>query len=279
LPGSPCDDGNADTGNDVWTADCTCVGAPLDCVGVPGGPALPGSPCDDGNANTGNDAWTGTCVCIGQPLDCVGAPGGLALPGTPCDDGDPATVNDVWSSTCICTGIPLDCAGVLFGTAFVDECGTCAGGTTGILPNPDLDSDGIVDCLDNCPGVSNPMQGDFDNDGVGDLCDNCPWQPNADQADGDGDGIGDVCDEVGIAEHGGMIEIRMHPNPTLGLLRLEPFMHNAREVLIQDGRGAVVLRLPYHTVLNVSVLAQGTYLLTVVDGNGTAIGRVRMVRL
>jgi hypothetical protein len=46
---------------------------------------------------------------------------------------------------------------------------------------------------DNCPGVTNPDQGDVDNDGAGDLCDNCVLIANADQADADGDGIGDAC--------------------------------------------------------------------------------------
>jgi hypothetical protein len=35
----------------------------------------------------------------------------------------------------------------------------------------DADSDGRVDCFDNCPNVSNPMQADVDEDGVGDVCD------------------------------------------------------------------------------------------------------------
>ncbi|MCB0779075.1 MAG: hypothetical protein KDC03_05970, partial [Flavobacteriales bacterium] len=30
-----------------------------DCQGTPGGPALPGTPCNDGNASTGNDTWDG----------------------------------------------------------------------------------------------------------------------------------------------------------------------------------------------------------------------------
>ncbi|MBS1547790.1 MAG: hypothetical protein JSU02_10530, partial [Bacteroidetes bacterium] len=37
-----------------------------DCLGVPGGTALPGTPCDDGNSNTINDTWTADCQCIGS---------------------------------------------------------------------------------------------------------------------------------------------------------------------------------------------------------------------
>jgi hypothetical protein len=58
----------------------------------------------------------------------------------------------------------------------------------------DLDTDGVADYLDNCPGEYNPLQTDLDGDGVGDDCDNCELTPNGDQRDVDGDGYGDLCD-------------------------------------------------------------------------------------
>ncbi len=70
----------------------------------------------------------------------------------------------------------------------------------------DLDSDGVVDTLDNCVQRYNPDQADSDNNGRGDVCedydrdgheeaiDNCPTEPNRDQRDTDSDGIGDACD-------------------------------------------------------------------------------------
>ena len=94
----------------------------------------------------------------------------------------------------------------------------------------DDDGDGILNTMDNCPRVFNPIrpvdegkQGDLDGDKVGDACDpcpldanttmckpadpndndsdgitngmdNCPDAGNADQKDGDMDGKGDVCD-------------------------------------------------------------------------------------
>ena len=63
LPGTSCDDGIEETTNDVYAADCACVGE--DCEGVLGGEALPGLPCDDGDPLTANDTWQSGCVCQG----------------------------------------------------------------------------------------------------------------------------------------------------------------------------------------------------------------------
>ncbi|HEY0976502.1 MAG TPA: T9SS type A sorting domain-containing protein [Flavobacteriales bacterium] len=63
LPGTACDDGNADTTNDLYQDDCSCAGE--DCEGVVGGSALPGTPCDDGDPNTGDDIWATGCICSG----------------------------------------------------------------------------------------------------------------------------------------------------------------------------------------------------------------------
>jgi len=77
---------------------------------------------------------------------------------------------------------------------------------------PDEDSDGVPDTLDNCYWDYNPTQSDSDRDGVGDACDgadddkdddliqdwfdNCPTDYNPDQVDTDGNGSGDVCDPI-----------------------------------------------------------------------------------
>lgn len=58
----------------------------------------------------------------------------------------------------------------------------------------DLDSDGVDDGIDNCPGVTNADQADPDGDGFGDPCDNCPAGDNPSQSDGDDDGVGNLCD-------------------------------------------------------------------------------------
>ena len=119
LPGSPCDDNNPSTGNDVYLADCSCLGLLIDCEGVAGGGALPGATCDDGDSSTVNDAYDSSCSCVGIPVvvDCEGVPNGPALPGTPCSDGDATTGNDVFLADCSCLGQLIDCAGVPGGNA------------------------------------------------------------------------------------------------------------------------------------------------------------------
>jgi hypothetical protein len=58
----------------------------------------------------------------------------------------------------------------------------------------DVDSDGVAEAEDNCPGLPNPDQADGDSDGYGDPCDNCPATANILQVDLDSDGEGDDCD-------------------------------------------------------------------------------------
>jgi hypothetical protein len=73
---------------------------------------------------------------------------------------------------------------------------------------PDADGDGVLNEVDNCPNVANPLQIDTDGDGFGDACDadidndgvdnsvdNCELISNPDQTDTDLDGAGNSCDE------------------------------------------------------------------------------------
>ena len=105
-PFSACDDGNANTSNDIVQLNCSCAGIANDCNGVPGGPDVPGAPCDDMDSNTVNDTYQPNCSCVGQIIDCLGTPGGPALPGTPCFDFNPNTFNDVYDAFCVCAGGP-----------------------------------------------------------------------------------------------------------------------------------------------------------------------------
>ncbi|HEY0975966.1 MAG TPA: GEVED domain-containing protein, partial [Flavobacteriales bacterium] len=116
LPGTPCNDNNADTGNDTWNANCQCAGLILDCTGTPGGGIQPGTPCNDNNPDTGGDAYNANCACAGQPYDCTGIPGGSATVGTACNDNNGATGNDVYDAECQCVGQPFDCLGIAGGT-------------------------------------------------------------------------------------------------------------------------------------------------------------------
>ncbi|MBP9081015.1 MAG: T9SS type A sorting domain-containing protein [Flavobacteriales bacterium] len=53
------------TGNIVGGAVTAGGGCAYDCLGVPGGPALPGTPCDDGDPNSSNDVYGTNCQCSG----------------------------------------------------------------------------------------------------------------------------------------------------------------------------------------------------------------------
>lgn len=78
----------------------------------------------------------------------------------------------------------------------------------------DLDGDGFLESMDNCPSLSNPYQNDSDKDGQGNECDltpygqdqdgdgygdsidNCPSIANPGQENIDGDYLGDACDPI-----------------------------------------------------------------------------------
>ena len=110
-----------------------------------------------------------------------------------CDESDAARHP---GATELCDGIDNDCSGE--------------------IDDADLDFDSVRDCVDNCLGVSNPMQSDPDGDGVGQLCDLCPGVADPDQADMDADGRGDACDcqpiDPGDREPAEVYEFRIGPS-------------------------------------------------------------------
>ncbi|XP_066924017.1 cartilage oligomeric matrix protein-like [Clytia hemisphaerica] len=57
----------------------------------------------------------------------------------------------------------------------------------------DMDGDGVMNLVDNCPKIVNIDQKDSDSDGYGDVCDNCPDVANPKQENTDGNAYGDVC--------------------------------------------------------------------------------------
>lgn len=295
LPGTACNDGNAATINDVYGADCACMGIippMMDCQGVPNGPAMPGSACNDNDPATGNDHWNANCNCVGQFIDCNGIPGGTVHPGSACDDGNQATTNDVYSEDCLCQGsmsypirVPIlapDCAGIPGGNASLDDCGICAGGQTGVVPNADEDNDGLIPCEDNCSTAFNPNQADFDSDGVGDACDNCVWLANEDQADLNNNGIGDAC-ELGAT---GLEEVPMEgqgmaiwPNPAREHVVVRCDVGQPVQLRFFDPSGRLVLEMHYQQQVDVSSMASGTYVVFALGTDGRAIARVRFVKL
>ena len=117
VNGDPCDDGNANTVNDVVT-NCICAGTLLndDCEGVPGGPAQPGTACNDNNDCTINDVYDANCNCEGTFQDsdsdgvcdaddnCPTVPGQI---GSACNDGNASTINDQLDGNCNCVGTPV----------------------------------------------------------------------------------------------------------------------------------------------------------------------------
>ena len=286
LPATACNDNNANTINDVWGNNCTCAGTPVtfDCLGVANGTALPGTACNDNNANTINDVWGNNCTCAGTPVtfDCLGVANGTALPGTACNDGNPFTTTDQWNPDCFCVGTLdiADCAGVPGGSATIDACGVCAGGTTGLIPDADTDSDGLLDCNDNCPAVANNAQMDYDGDGVGDACDNCVWQFNPDQLDSDGNGQGDVCDvTTGIPEGENEAVFRLSPNPSRGgSLNVECTYAGRRTLRFHNAVGELVLESGFQQRMEIDALATGVYIVFAIDAEGRPLAQTRFVK-
>jgi uncharacterized protein (TIGR02145 family) len=80
--GATCDDGNANTNNDVINGSCVCAGTQIvngctnaqacnynAAANVDNGTCLiQGSACNDNNANTTNDVINGSCVCAGTAV-------------------------------------------------------------------------------------------------------------------------------------------------------------------------------------------------------------------
>ena len=107
--GTPCDDNNPQTINDIYTN------------GICSGTNVEGNTCDDGNVQTINDIYTNG-VCTGTNVEgqsCTingmvnttyhnGVCQGGNLVGDTCDDGNIQTINDVWLSDGTCAGTNVE---------------------------------------------------------------------------------------------------------------------------------------------------------------------------
>ncbi|MCB0599055.1 MAG: right-handed parallel beta-helix repeat-containing protein, partial [Phaeodactylibacter sp.] len=94
----------------------------VDCDPDPNVTAYPGSPCDDGDPTTANDVYNENCQCAGTPTACFGIgdadgdgvcadtdcddndPNIAYQPGDACDDGVPTTSGETIQVDCSCGG-------------------------------------------------------------------------------------------------------------------------------------------------------------------------------
>jgi hypothetical protein len=158
-----------------------------DCFGLPA--CLEAGNCHDFVDNDHD------CLTDCQDSECFGDPTCPLTETGLCSDG----YDNDWDGLADCRDV--DC----FGYPACDESQNCHDGYDNDFdlhvdcldtdcPRPDTDSDTWPDCVDNCPLLYNPGQGDYDGDQRGDGCDDCPFNYDYYQPNCDGDGLGDACD-------------------------------------------------------------------------------------
>ena len=90
--------------------------------------------------------------------------------------------------------------------------------TISVDPIADVDDDGALDDVDNCPTLANDQSND-DGDPFGNACDRCPSIASATTHDEDGDLVGDECDvcpafeDLAIDTDGDGVGDTCDPNP------------------------------------------------------------------
>ncbi len=146
VAGTACNDGNANTTNDVEDGNCACEGTPINTVDCPALSANIGDSCNDGDANTTNDVVNANCNCTGTPINTVDCPALSANIGDSCNDGDASTTNDVINANCNCEGTPTNTGGGCTTTTNVALNGTATQSSTlsagGIVASADKSIDG-----------------------------------------------------------------------------------------------------------------------------------------
>lgn len=272
LPGSPCDDNNANTINDMIDANCNCTGTAI----IPGcmNPAacnynplanvednsclFPGSPCDDGNPNTMNDSINPDCICAGilivegcmDPNSCTydslaNVDNNTCIyPDTPCDDNNPDTFNDVLDSLC-------NCVGTLY----------------------------VSGCMDPNACNYNPLANIDDQTCIlpGSPCDDNNVMTINDSIDVN-------CNCVGIDITGlnpTHFEFSIVPNPANDLITIEVGTAGLKTIKVFDLQGKVLLLKSFQgftELLDCSQLANGSYIVELSNNDGKKIKKLLVQR-
>ncbi|MFM6964128.1 MAG: T9SS type A sorting domain-containing protein, partial [Sphingomonadales bacterium] len=272
LPGSPCDDNNANTINDMIDANCNCTGTAI----IPGcmNPAacnynplanvednsclFPGSPCNDGNPNTMNDSINPDCICAGilivegcmDPNSCTydslaNVDNNTCIyPDTPCDDNNPDTFNDVLDSLC-------NCVGTLY----------------------------VSGCMDPNACNYNPLANIDDQTCIlpGSPCDDGNVMTINDSIDVN-------CNCVGIDITGlnpTHFEFSIVPNPAKDLITIEVGTAGLKTIKVFDLQGKVLLLKSFQgftELLDCSQLANGSYIVELSNNDGKKIKKLLVQR-
>lgn len=172
----------------------------------------------------------------------------------------------------------------------------------GVCFAQDIDNDGFLNNVDNCPTIPNPDQMDQDADGRGDACDNCLYVANFSQVDSDMDGVGDACDNCLYISNSGQQDINGNGigdacdpalnNGDFGTTQFKIYAVNnnyktelvivsdekVEKVQIFDMAGRLVksIHQPNQNNIDMEKLNQGIYIVKVVSGGKTVTRKIRL---
>lgn len=151
--------------------------------------------------------------------------------------------------------LAMDCAGVPGGTAYLDACDACVGGSTGAT-----------------------AEADSDGDGLGDGCDNCPFEFNPDQTDSTGDGIGDACALATAIQHSNLDEdLSIRINPITRNVVLVGNSDEVRSIRVFDPQARIVEERSYAGPMILNGPAYCAYLIMAYDGAGRPLAWTRCI--